>query len=184
MNRENGNVKNQNNILVVDLEATCWFNDEERKGQANEIIEIGYVVADLRNNNILENEGIMVKPTTSKVSEFCTKLTTIKPEDVELAISYGQALVEIKKVMDKYGIFSWASYGDYDRAMFQRQCQREGFLNPMPKKHINISHLVEILNGGQRVGMDRALKLFGLPLHGTHHRGKDDAFNINELLYC
>jgi inhibitor of KinA sporulation pathway (predicted exonuclease) len=32
------------------------------------------------------------------------------------------------------------------------------------------------------VGLDEALRLVGLPLEGTHHRGGDDAWNIAALL--
>lgn len=32
------------------------------------------------------------------------------------------------------------------------------------------------------VGMDEALRMAGLPLEGTHHRGVDDAWNIAALL--
>lgn len=176
--------KDGTNLLVVDLEATCWQTDSERKNQANEIIEIGYAVLDLKELKILENKAIMVVPTTSKISPFCTQLTTLKAEDVTLeagALPYGKALQSIKAVMDKYDVFSWASYGDYDRTMFVRQCNRECFINPMPRKHMNISHLVEQINGGQRIGMDKALRLFTIPMIGTHHRGVDDAMNIARI---
>jgi inhibitor of KinA sporulation pathway (predicted exonuclease) len=32
------------------------------------------------------------------------------------------------------------------------------------------------------VGMDEALRLWGFPLEGTHHRAGDDAWNIAALL--
>ena len=170
------------NILVVDLEATCWDDKIKQGSQVNEIIEIGYSILDLSTLKILETNGIMVKPTTSKISEFCTALTTIKPEDVELAMSYDQALDEVRKVIRKYATESWCSYGDYDRSMFRRQCEREKLANPMPTKHLNISHVIEIINGGHRMGMSKALKFLKLPLVGTHHRGKDDAYNIAQIL--
>jgi inhibitor of KinA sporulation pathway (predicted exonuclease) len=36
-------MKTTDNILIIDLEATCW-NDRPPKGQENEIIEIGFVL--------------------------------------------------------------------------------------------------------------------------------------------
>jgi inhibitor of KinA sporulation pathway (predicted exonuclease) len=32
------------------------------------------------------------------------------------------------------------------------------------------------------MGMDRALKYYGLELEGKHHRGSDDAWNISKIL--
>jgi inhibitor of KinA sporulation pathway (predicted exonuclease) len=69
-------VKTTDNILIIDLEATCW-DDRPPRGQESEIIEIGVCIMDAKTGKISQNEGILVKPQYSKVSPFCTELTSI-----------------------------------------------------------------------------------------------------------
>ncbi|WP_449399685.1 exonuclease domain-containing protein [Chryseobacterium wanjuense] len=69
-------MKITDNILIIDLEATCW-NDRPPRGQESEIIEIGICIMDAKTGKILQNEGILVKPQFSKASPFCTELTSI-----------------------------------------------------------------------------------------------------------
>ena len=77
----------------------------------------------------------------------------------------------------------WASYGDYDRKIFTAQCEREGVEYPFSDEHLNIKSLFAFKQQlKQAIGMARALKMLKLPLEGTHHRGKDDAFNTAKLL--
>lgn len=68
-------------LLVVDLEATCWDTDPP-PGQYKEIIEIGWALLDLKPDPpVTVKAGTMlVKPTRSTVSPFCTELTTITSE--------------------------------------------------------------------------------------------------------
>ena len=103
-------------ILVVDIEATCWETKPPR-GQESEIIEIGICVLDVRLRKRVEKRSILVKPEHSKVSPFCTKLTTLTQEEVDTGISFQEACRILKK---EYGSKKrvWASYGDYDRRKF------------------------------------------------------------------
>src|SRR5689334_6339207 len=68
-------------VLVIDIESTCWQGPPPR-GQLSEIIEIGLCAVDLRTLERLEKRSIMVKPVRSRVSEFCTSLTTLTNDDV------------------------------------------------------------------------------------------------------
>ena len=69
-------MKTTDKIIIIDLEATCW-QGAVPAGQENEIIEIGLSVLDTLTGEISKNQGILVKPQRSSVSEFCTELTTI-----------------------------------------------------------------------------------------------------------
>src|SRR5271170_7418666 len=102
-------------LLVVDIEATCWeLPKDQPAGQKNEIIEIGIVPISLVELTIGEPRNVLVKPTTSKVSRFCTRLTTLSQEQVDAGISFREACKTLIEEMDSQRI-PWVSWGDYDR---------------------------------------------------------------------
>ena len=77
----------------------------------------------------------------------------------------------------------FASFGDYDRQQFERNCAAFGIPYPFGPTHLNVKNLAAVAYGWSReVGMSEALQRAGLPLEGTHHRGGDDAWNIAGLL--
>ena len=168
-------------ILVVDIEATCW-EGAIPLGEESEIIEIGICPLDIASGQRLEKASILVKPERSRVSEFCTHLTTLTQEQVDRGIPFSEACSTLrKKYLSKERI--WASYGDYDRSQFQRQCQSRSIAYPFGNRHINVKSLLAIVYAlSSEVGMVQALELLNLPLDGTHHRGEDDAWNIAEIL--
>jgi inhibitor of KinA sporulation pathway (predicted exonuclease) len=168
-------------ILVIDLEATCWERDPP-PGQDHEIIEIGLCVLDVATGRRLDNPSIIVRPLHSTVSDYCTQLTTLTQEDVEGGISLREAC---RILETEYGSRQrlWASYGDYDRKQFSRECQAHGIDYPFGDGHINVKSLFAVAyNLRQEVPLDRAMELLGFPLEGTHHRGGDDAWNIARIL--
>ncbi len=168
-------------ILVIDIESTCWEGDPP-PGQESEIIEIGICELEVATGNRLSKRGILVKPDRSQVSEFCTKLTTLTKEQVSAGIAFDKACKILKQEYDSKNCV-WASYGDYDRRQFERQCQREGIGYPFGPTHLNVKSLFALASGSKReVGMAGALKQLKIPLEGTHHRGEDDAWNIASVL--
>ncbi|MEP0855392.1 3'-5' exonuclease [Trichocoleus sp. DQ-U1] len=173
--------KKLDQILVVDIESTCWQGNPPA-GQENEIIEIGICPIDIATGERLEKESILVKPERSQVSQFCTNLTTLTQAQVNLGISFESACSILKKkYLSKDRV--WASYGDYDRRQFEKQCQSRHISYPFGTRHINIKTLFGIIHAmPNEIGMDMALELLNLPLEGTHHRGGDDAWNIAGIL--
>lgn len=168
-------------IVVIDIEATCW-KGKPPPSQENEIIEIGICPLDIVSSQPLEKESILVKPERSQVSKFCTQLTTLTQEQVDQGISFYQACMLLQKKYDTHQKV-WASYGDYDRNQFEKQCQSRGIRYPFGKRHINVKTLLGVIQGlPKEVGMAKALELLNLPLEGTHHRGDDDAWNIARIL--
>ncbi len=173
--------KKLDQIIVVDIESTCW-KDAPPAGEESEIIEIGICPIDISSGQRLEKESILVKPEHSKVSEFCTKLTTLTQAQVNQGITFQQACSILKKkYLSKERV--WASYGDYDRRQFERQCQSFKISYPFGTRNLNVKSLFAIIHAlPQEVGMEQALELLNLPLEGTHHRGGDDAWNIAAIL--
>ncbi len=170
-------------ILVVDVEATCW-EDDPPPGQSSEIIEVGLCVLDVATLERVEQRTFLVRPLRSTISTYCTQLTTLTQADV----ADGVTLAEVCRVLDQELQASarlWASYGDYDRKQFERDCAAAGVSYPFGPTHLNVKTLVAVACGWPReVGMGEALKRLGLPLEGVHHRGGDDARNIAAILAC
>jgi inhibitor of KinA sporulation pathway (predicted exonuclease) len=173
--------KKLDQIIVVDIEATCWEGAVPTR-QESEIIEIGVCTLDIASGERLEKDSILVKPERSKVSQFCTQLTTLTQEQVEQGIAFPEACSILKnKYLSQQRV--WASYGEYDRRQFERQCQSRHISYPFGDRHINVKSLLAIIHALPReVGMANALELLNLPLEGTHHRGGDDAWNIAGIL--
>lgn len=171
-------------LLIVDVEATCWEQEGLDKSMLprrdeSEIIEIGICTLDLQTGEIADADGIIVKPITSTVSDYCTKLTTLTQTDVDAGISFGEACKILRKKYDSKNR-TWASYGQYDANIFQRECSRKNVTYPFGSFHINIKAVVESILG-KTMGMAETLAKLGLILDGTHHRGVDDAKNIAKI---
>lgn len=172
---------NADKILVIDVEATCWEGNPP-PGMQNEIIEIGLCLLDVRTRRPEGKRSIMVRPQRSTVSPFCTQLTTITPEMAAKGVSFSEA---IDILFDDYDApnLPWASYGEYDKNQFRRQCASAGVDYPFSDTHINVkTSIAEARNWHKPVGMHSALAKLNLPLLGTHHRGHDDAWNIACIL--
>lgn len=177
--------KNLDEIVVVDLECTCWDSNAGEKpppGEVQEIIEIGVATLNVKTRQRVQKEGIIVKPQYSRVSEFCTKLTTLTQKDVDAGIP----LVDACRILQsKYNVREkvWASYGEFDRKHFKLECEAKGLEYPFGWNHINVKNMFALKYRLQKeLGMERALAHLKIPLEGTHHRGVDDAWNIALLM--
>lgn len=172
-------------LLVVDVEATCWKHSPP-PGQQSEIIEIGVCIVDLNAAipaaALSGKRSLLVRPARSKVSPFCTRLTTLTQEQLETGALFAQACGVLE---DEYGSAQhpWISWGDYDRRMFETQCRDFDVRYPFSDRHLNLKAVFAGLNPQKRpVGLSRALTMLGLTFEGTHHRGHDDAWNVGRIL--
>ncbi|RJO73411.1 DNA polymerase III [Nocardia panacis] len=168
-------------VNVVDVEATCWEGIPP-EGQRSEIIEIGLTVVDIVARTRVSKHRILVRPEHSTVSPFCTELTGHTRAEVETGISFAAACrtLTTEYAAKKRG---WASWGDYDRKQFLRQCEATATDYPFGARHINAKAVfATALDLRRPVGMAGALGISGLPLEGRHHRGDDDAWNIAALV--
>lgn len=168
-------------VIVIDLEATCWKKTPP-PGQESEIIEIGVCLLDLKSLELSAKRGLLIKPTRSTVSEFCTKLTSLTQEQVDQGMTYAEACTILTNVYRGQARM-WMSWGDYDRRMLRHQCQRSNVPYPLSDIHVNLKQLyADQRRKGKRCGMARALENEQLGMEGHHHRGHDDAWNTGRLL--
>lgn len=164
-------------ILVVDVESTCWEGPPPPE-QSSEIIEIGLCPVDMKTLTRLEKRSILIKPSQSEISEFCTELTTLTPDMFTHAGSLADAVQTLKNEFHSKDRL-WASWGDYDRRQFERVCADRGVGYPFGPSHLNVKSLFSAATGiDHELGLDGAFKHLGLKMEGTHHRGDDDALNI------
>lgn len=168
-------------ILAVDIESTCWEPPSSKpKHMESEIIEIGVTGVDIDKLEITFNDSILVRPVNSKVSDFCTMLTSLTQEDVDGGVPYTTACKKLEKDYDSRNKLM-VSWGDYDKNMFQRMSARHRY--PFGRRHLNLKAMFAVLHGlKSEVGMDKALEHIGVELEGTHHRGGDDSKNIAKIL--
>jgi inhibitor of KinA sporulation pathway (predicted exonuclease) len=168
-------------ILVVDVESTCWEGSPP-EGETSEIIEIGVATIDVRTGARVARESLLVRPQRSRVSAFCTALTTLTQEQVDAGIPFSDACALLRRQYASKDR-TWATYGDYDRRQFERQCQDLHVPYPFGPTHLNVKNLFALVQRLPReAGMAEALALQHLPLEGVHHRGGDDAWNIAAIL--
>lgn len=177
------NLEKYQYFLVLDLEATC-SDCQEISRQEMEIIEIGAVILEADNLNTISEFQTFIKPVRNPLlTDFCKQLTSITQLQVDNAPNYAEAIDEFKQWLYQYPNFVFGSWGDYDRKQIEQDCQFNQVSYPIASEHINLKKLFshnQKLN--RRYGMAEALKLVGIELQGTHHRGIDDAKNIAKLM--
>lgn len=183
------------NIVVVDLEMTCDgcvncmknicrcsgevvnYNDYDK-----EIIEIGLCLLNVKSLRRHNKKSIMVKPTSTTVTAYCTKLTGIKQEDVDDGISLSDACEVLRKSYNTKRR-PWASYGYADKYQIDLESDLLGIRNPMSTRHINVkAHFPILMNLNNEVSLKDAMKIVEIDFEGTPHSGMWDAWNTAELL--
>lgn len=170
-------------VIVLDLEATCWETPEETSQNTSEIIEIGVCELDTMTGAVNKSRGVIVKPQLSSVSPFCTQLTSITPEMVDNGVSFKDAMAILKK---EYQVSRCilAAYGNYDRNMLEKECERNAIKPPFGPTYLNVSALATLkLKANTRLGLEEACQQFGLAFEGRLHRGVDDAAMTAKLLW-
>ncbi|MEL7038248.1 MAG: 3'-5' exonuclease [Cyanobacteria bacterium J06592_8] len=179
------NIKPYNYCLVIDLEATCC-NGNTIPRYEMEIIEIGAVLVETQNLTPVNEFQTFIRPVRHPIlTEFCQELTSITQEQVNQAPAYPEAVHNFTAWLSQYSDSQiiWGSWGDYDRKQFEQDSQFHHLPFPLGYPHINLKKMFTKSQGlKKRYGMAEALKLVGLPLEGTHHRGIDDTRNIAKLM--
>lgn len=168
------------NYIILDLEATCW-RDRSLNNQ-NEIIEIGAVKINDRQETIGEFNAFIKPKLHPELSEFCTELTTIEQRDIDQADNFKTVITDFWNWIDIDEDYLLCSWGFYDRSQFKKDCELNQLNTAWLKHHISLKHqYAEIKNLRRPMGMGGALRKENIPLEGTHHRGIDDAKNISKI---
>jgi len=172
------------NILVVDLEATC-SEDGAIAPESMETIEIGACWVD-GDGIVIDRFQSFVQPVLNRrLTPFCTNLTGIQQIDVDGALLFDKAAELLRCFVDQHrtATSTWCSWGAYDRRQIERDSALHGIVEPIELPHQNLKRLfAKAQRIGKEVGMAKACELAGLALEGAHHRALDDALNVARLL--
>ncbi len=170
---------NNKYFLIIDLEATCSKDNSIPRHQM-EIIEIGGVMLN-GSTWIIDSEfQQFIKPIIHpQLTDFCTKLTTIRQQDVDAAPTFSEVIARLKEWISSFPNYIFCSWGNYDKNQFIQDCKFNKIPYPFTSEHRNIKQeFSEYLGVSRKFGMAQALQHLGMELQGTHHRGIDDARNI------
>jgi 3'-5' exoribonuclease 1 len=166
--------------VIVDLEATCW--ERGTSPARMEIIEIGAVLLESSAGQASREFACFVKPVVEpELSDFCTRLTSIRQEDVANAADFRTVFPRFLEWIGPEP-FTLCSWGAYDLNQFRTDCLRHHLPFPITfERHINLKKEFARWKGIKPCGMKAALAILAIPLEGQHHRAIDDARNIARL---
>ncbi|MBA2677555.1 MAG: DNA polymerase III [Ktedonobacteraceae bacterium] len=168
-------------VVVVSVRTTCWEKGARPEDEEHEIIEIGFCVLSMTTLEISRKESFLIRPQRSKVSEFCTLLTTLTQEQVEtgIAFPYACSLFKHRYETDSY---AWASFGEDHRLLIERECLVRQTPYPFNALHLNVRLLTTFhLQLVQAPSMFRTLSLLGLPPQEGRRAG-DAAWSAARVL--
>jgi len=185
-------------FMVIDFEATCW---DQKPGPPSEIIEFPAVILDASSSEIwLTTFHNYVQPIEEPIlSEFCTNLTGITQEQVEIAAPLGATLMRFNTWLKEHCsdiIFNAAGTGpnikncavvtwtNWDlQICLDNECKRKNLSMPSCfKSWIDLKHVYKKFYQRQPQGLNGALQEMGLKFDGREHSGLADAKNTAKLL--
>jgi len=169
--------------IVLDIEATCW--QVPPPGFVQETIEIGACIL----NPFGELESTFsqfIKPVFHpQLSHFCTELTTIKQEDVSRAKKFLEVIEDFYDwaELDDEESYCICTWGNFDRNLLKKDCERNDFDTEWLEHHINIRQQYQDLRKLKRnTALKTALEKENMDWVGRQHRALDDAFNLAKIV--
>lgn len=170
------------NIVVLDLEATCC-NDDSFPRDEMEIIEIGAILLEPDFTSTSEFQTF-VRPTRNPIlTDFCGQLTTISQREVANAPPAEVAFAMFFDWLAANNVAKWGSWGNYDRKQFDQDAGYFAIPNPVAAlPHFNIKAIYAKAHHCRPMGLGRAVSHMNLTFDGTAHLAIDDARNIARIV--
>lgn len=180
---------------VIDFECTC----EDSWSYIHELIEFPVVLVDCRTREIIGEFQSYVKPTENQtLSEFCTKLTGIEQETVDLSPELPEVLAQVDEFLRSYNLIDsnisfalatdgWDLHHFLDTECARKTIPKADYLN----EWIDLTKTFDerrsqILRKkkpayARRTNMGKMLRHYGMSFEGRKHSGIDDARNLARL---
>lgn len=175
-------VVNYDNIVVLNTESTCWEDGTKPKHEEQEIIEIGVCLLNVKTLQVHSDKRLIIKPEKSTISEYCFDLTGLSNDIVSKGISLGDAC-EILKNIYKTKNRVWASYGEYDKKMFNYYCKENKIEYPFNNRFINVKSMFPIVFGiGKELSLSSAMKTSDIFEEELGHCAGENVINVANIL--
>jgi inhibitor of KinA sporulation pathway (predicted exonuclease) len=167
------------NLIVIDLEATCAESDQSPSSSEMEIIEIGAVRLDANLEPSDDTFEAFVRPVNfPKLTDFCKSLTHIEQTQVDEANTLSDVVVEFSHWLGESPVL--LGWGMWDHEQLIREVPSSLF-DFRAVEYINLKRefyrLRKMREGSLKAAIDRA----GLSFIGTPHRALSDAITTAQL---
>ena len=180
-----GHLDEKEFIASIDLELTCWENEE---GPGNfsdemEVIEIGIHLLRAEDYSHVKDFQCFIRPTQKpELSDFCTKLTGITQEDVDTAAPLIEVLPQLFEELPPHKKLIFASWGSDTPALEREYHQKMGGGEPLiDPRFINVAvHFRS--RYAKKGGIKKALNALGIPQEEPVHRALPDAISAVKIL--
>jgi inhibitor of KinA sporulation pathway (predicted exonuclease) len=170
------------NIVVINTESTCWEDGKKPENEEQEIIEIGVCLLSVVTLQPHSVKQIIIKPERSKISEHCFELTGLSQEDVDCGISLSAACDVLRNTF-KTKNRVWASYGEYDKKMFNSYCKQNAIEYPFNNRFINVKSMLPIVMGTMKeVNLANALEIIDSDEEYGQHCAVINVGNVARVL--
>jgi len=178
-----------NYIFVIDFEATCWEN-KDNKQWCQEIIEFPCVVIDVQKAEIIDIFHEYISPVINpQLSQYCINLTGITQKQVDNGALFSEVVERFETFYRKYQELSEQNpililtVGNWDfGTAYKHNCKLFGIENKFRTWcDIKLS-FKNAYHTNKAGGMVKMLNFLGLPLIGRHHSGIDDAKNTAQIV--
>lgn len=170
-------------ILVVDLELTCWEPPATRPQEERmEVIQIGSCWLSPETLERSNKLTLITKPEVSSVSEYCMKLTGITPKQARRGMLFHDACRNLERKAGSRRM-TWASWGRGDLLAMRAECAAKRCEYPFSEEYYNVSAMAtHCLGIPLNTNLRKALTMLGLPWEGREHDAADDAWNTAAVL--
>jgi inhibitor of KinA sporulation pathway (predicted exonuclease) len=176
-------ILDKKNILIIDVEATC-SNDGSVPREKMEIIEIGAIMINKNDINIISEFDIFIKPIMfPTLTEFCINLTSITQSDVDTALMFKDAFNIFRNWLNNFNNdYVFSSWGNFDRDILLRETKNKDVLYPF-SNHVNLKSLFsQSINRKKQYGVRKGLNIIKENFDGIPHRAINDVKNMVKFL--
>ncbi|EDS36355.1 3' histone mRNA exonuclease 1 [Culex quinquefasciatus] len=188
-------------LVVMDFEATCW-PEQDMKWKTHEIIEFPAVLLNMVTGQVEAQFQQFVMPVENpRLSEFCTKLTGIRQDQVEGGVPLKTCLPLfgkwLKQVLGERGLVlpktdpgnqsgsvAFATWSDWDFGKcLSKECTRKRIEKPACfDQWIDVRAIYMKFYQHRPLNFGEALDKRGLGFEGRPHSGLDDSKNLARLI--
>jgi inhibitor of KinA sporulation pathway (predicted exonuclease) len=166
-------------MVVLDLEATCWAPGQGHGVKEAEVIEIGAVKLAEGSLSVVNRLETFVSPVRHPgLSAYCQELTGIVPAMLHGAPRFPEAYHQLVRFCGRRNHTLLAAWGQFDRTLLLRECERWGLSDQLPHEYLNLARLFQTLTGcPKKLSLHDAMGWLGLVPEGPAHRALPDAWN-------